>query len=81
MNLFGATVLGQLLDGGRGETGGGDPPQPPAAFASSCMLSRMRSAMVSCSNWAKRGDEHHGPPRGTSVSNCSLMEIKAGIFL
>ena len=51
-------------------------------FANSCILSRMRSAIVSRSNWEKtEATNIIDLPVGELVSNCSRMETKATFSL
>ena len=54
------------------------PPSQRPVLASSCMLSRMRSAMVSRSSCENTEAMYiMARPIGVPVSNCSRMEMKA----
>ena len=54
------------------------PPSQRPVLDSSCILSRMRSAMVSRSSWEKTDAIYiMARPMGELVSNCSRMEMKS----
>ena len=54
------------------------PPSQRPVLASSCRLSRIRSAMVSRSSWEKTDAIYiMARPMGVPVSNCSRMDTKA----